>query len=104
MRDEGLKRESVYRLLEETNSLSFEVKSTYPEVPWDAVHGLRNRLAHDYSHMDRAIVWETLSNGIDELNRVDEVFIAKHGSRAWKTRSKLTGTYDKSRQAGIITH
>ena len=45
-----------------------------------------------------------LHEGHDELNRVDEVFIAKHGSRAWKTRSKLTGTYDKSRQAGIITH
>lgn len=78
-RDEGLKRESVYRLLEEASSLSFEVKSIYPEVPWDAVHGLRNRLAHDYSHMDRAIVWETLSNSIDELSRVTEDYIAKHG-------------------------
>ena len=77
--DEGLKRESVYRLLEEASSLSFEVKSIYPEVPWDAVRGMRNRLAHDYSHVDRVIVWETISNGIDELNRVAEDYIAKHG-------------------------
>ncbi|OUO21804.1 hypothetical protein B5F89_02890 [Collinsella sp. An307] len=43
------------------------------------MRGLRNRLAHDCSHVDRAIVWETLSNGIDELNRVAEDYIAKHG-------------------------
>ena len=70
---------SVYRLLEEANSLSFEVKSEYSEVPWDAVRGMRNRLAHDYSHVDRAIVWETISNGIDELGRIAGDYVEKRG-------------------------
>ena len=70
---------SVYRLLEEASSLSFEVKSTYPEIPWDAVRGMRNRLAHDYSHVDRAIVWETISDGIEKLDRIAKDYIEKRG-------------------------
>lgn len=70
---------SVYRLLEEANSLSFEVKSEYSEVPWDAVRGMRNRLAHDYSHVDRAVVWETISDGIDELGRIAGDYVEKRG-------------------------
>lgn len=48
-------------------------------MPNDAVRGMRNRLAHDYSHVDRAIVWETISDGIDELGRIAEDYIEKHG-------------------------
>lgn len=35
-----------------------------------SVRGMRNRLAHDYSHVDRAIVWETISGGIEDLERI----------------------------------
>lgn len=70
---------SVYRLLEEASSLSFETKTAYPEIPWDAVRGMRNRLAHDYSHVDRAIVWETISGGIEGFERIAKDYIEKRG-------------------------
>lgn len=44
-----------------------------------SVRGMRNRLAHDYSHVDRAIVWETISDGIEELDRVAKDYIEKRG-------------------------
>lgn len=44
-----------------------------------SVRGMRNRLAHDYSHVDRAIVWETISDGIEELNRIAKDYIEKRG-------------------------
>ncbi|MBM6907849.1 DUF86 domain-containing protein [Collinsella intestinalis] len=40
---------------------------------------MRNRLAHDYSHVDRAIVWETISSGIEDLERIAKDYIEKHG-------------------------
>lgn len=40
---------------------------------------MRNRLAHDYSHVDRAIVWETISDGIEELDRIAQNYIEKRG-------------------------
>ena len=44
-----------------------------------SVRGMRNRLTHDYSHVDRAIVWETISDGIEELDRVAKDYIEKRG-------------------------
>ena len=44
-----------------------------------SVRGMRNRLAHDYSHVDRAIVWETTSDGIEELDRIAKDYIEKRG-------------------------
>lgn len=37
---------------------------------WGAAHCMRDRLAHDYSHVDRAIVWETISGGIEDFERI----------------------------------
>ena len=44
-----------------------------------SVRVMRNRLAHDYSHVDRAIVWETISDGIEELDRIAKDYIEKRG-------------------------
>ena len=44
-----------------------------------SVRGMRNRLAHDYSHVDRAVVWETISDGIEELDRIAKDYIEKRG-------------------------
>ena len=44
-----------------------------------SVRGMRNRLAHDYSHVYRAIVWETISDGIEELDRIAKDYIEKRG-------------------------
>ena len=44
-----------------------------------SLRGMRNRLAHDYSHVDRAIVWETISGGIEDLERIAKHYIEKRG-------------------------
>ena len=44
-----------------------------------SVRGMRNRLAHDYSHVDCAIVMETISDGIEELDRIAKDYIEKRG-------------------------
>nr|WP_257789578.1 HepT-like ribonuclease domain-containing protein [Acutalibacter muris] len=49
------------------NYLSEDFKSTYPQIPWQAIRGMRNVVAHEYGKIDTATVWETAENGVQEL-------------------------------------
>lgn len=38
-----------------------------PDVPWPLMRGMRNRIVHDYFHVDAQIVWETTQNDLAPL-------------------------------------
>ena len=44
-----------------------EVRESYPEVPWRAVVGIRNRLAHAYLHISDDILWSIIQDAIPDL-------------------------------------
>ncbi len=48
-------------------SVSPTYRSTYPEVPWRQISGLRNRLVHAYFDLDLTLVWDTASTDLDKL-------------------------------------
>ena len=50
-----------------TTKLSLEFKDQYPEIPWRAIRGMRNVVAHDYGKIDEETVWETAEDGTREL-------------------------------------
>lgn len=60
----------VYRVAEEASSLDYATMSQFPAVPWDAVRGMRNRLAHDYRGVDGGFVWDAAHGDFDELEKV----------------------------------
>jgi uncharacterized protein with HEPN domain len=35
-------------------------RSKYPEIPWRAMTGMRNRLIHGYFEVNLDVVWETV--------------------------------------------
>lgn len=41
----------------------------HPEVPWEDVYQMRNRVSHGYFSVDLEIVWKTLRRDIPELER-----------------------------------
>lgn len=41
--------------------------ATHPEVPWEDVYGMRNRLSHGYFAVDLELVWKTVERDIPEL-------------------------------------
>ena len=47
--------------------LSDEFKDSHKEIPWRAIRGMRNVVAHEYAHIDEETVWETAENGTAEL-------------------------------------
>ena len=40
------------------------LQSTAPEIPWDVMYGMRNRIAHDYFEVDLDVVWQTIQRDL----------------------------------------
>lgn len=39
----------------------------HPQIPWNSMRGMRNRLAHGYFAVDLEVVWETVQNDLPAL-------------------------------------
>lgn len=64
---------SMFRLVqisENAKYLSEEYKEKHTEIPWSSLYGLRNRIVHDYGHIDLETVYNTLHSDIPELMEI----------------------------------
>lgn len=55
---------------EESKKLETELKDEFPNIPWSAIAGMRNRLAHDYRGIDFNLVFSTATKEIPVLKSV----------------------------------
>lgn len=46
---------------EAAGKVSDETRNNAPDVPWNAIVGMRNRLVHAYFDVDADLVWKTTS-------------------------------------------
>jgi len=52
---------------EAAGKVSLGFRQLHPEIPWNRVSGIRNRLAHGYFDVDLDIVWQTVTARLPEL-------------------------------------
>ena len=52
---------------EAAGRVSQETKEEHPEIPWQQMIGMRNRLVHEYFRVDLATVWETIKTDLPPL-------------------------------------
>lgn len=52
---------------EAANRIDPDYKMTHPEIEWNRIRGLRNRIVHDYFGIDNEIVWSIIETYLDEL-------------------------------------
>ena len=54
---------------EAASKVSPEGRAALPEIRWDDIIGMRNRLIHAYYDINRDIVWETATQNLPPLIR-----------------------------------
>jgi uncharacterized protein with HEPN domain len=65
---------------EASRPVSEAFKEKYPDIPWEAIAGTRNRLAHGYIDVDLDIIWAIVTGDLPDLVRQLEQLLDKEGS------------------------
>jgi uncharacterized protein with HEPN domain len=51
---------------EASRNIPIEVRAKYPDIPWQEMYYLRNKVSHEYFGIDYAIIWDVASNYLPE--------------------------------------
>ncbi len=62
---------------EAARALSPEIRDEHPEVPWQGIVGMRNKLVHHYFRIDVPLVWEVVERDIPSLIAQIEPIVPK---------------------------
>ena len=55
--------------------VSKAVCEQHPEIDWPNIVSMRNRIVHDYRHIDIDVVWETATIDVPRLTKSLEAFL-----------------------------
>ncbi len=59
---------------EAANLLTHDFRETHTEVNWRPIVAMRNVLVHDYIHISKDMLWETVTRDIPELKAHIEIY------------------------------
>jgi uncharacterized protein with HEPN domain len=64
----------IIQISENNGKLTEPFKAAHADVPWLAIKGMRNRIVHNYGHVDLTIIYDTVAHGIPEmLERLEDI-------------------------------
>ena len=64
----------LIQISENAKNLTDEFREKNSQIPWTDIYGLRNRIVHDYGHVDLGIVYDTLTQDIAKIKSfIEEV-------------------------------
>jgi len=59
---------------EASKNLPMAIKEKYPDVPWEEMYLLRNRISHEYFGIDYEIIWDVATNYLPEnKHQIDDI-------------------------------
>jgi len=78
-RDDDLIQNAVMHQIqiigEAARKISRQYKDAHPEIPWQMIIGMRNRLVHEYFDIIPERVWDVVERDIPELIPLIEPFV-----------------------------
>lgn len=64
---------------EASKNLPLELKEKYPNLPWDQMYRLRNRVSHDYFGVDYDTIWDIAINHIPgNMKEIEQILKSEH--------------------------
>jgi uncharacterized protein with HEPN domain len=60
---------SIAIMGEAAKNISPAFKAVYPDVPWRAIAGIRDRIVHEYFRTNTRRIWDVVTDDIDELEK-----------------------------------
>ena len=70
---------------EAANMLTQQFVETHPTTPWRMVRGMRKYIVHEYFQIDSAVVWDVVTNNLEELRQQITTYIADTDWETWAT-------------------
>jgi uncharacterized protein with HEPN domain len=71
--NDEMRQDAVIRQLEiieeASRQLSASFRESHPSIPWHAIIGMRNRMAHDYLSVDLDVVWDVVRHDLPGLKK-----------------------------------
>jgi uncharacterized protein with HEPN domain len=59
---------------EASKKIPRQVKDKYPQVPWEEMYYLRNKVSHEYHGIDYLIIWDVATNYLPEnKTQIDKI-------------------------------
>ena len=59
---------------EAAKRLDEQLKQRYPDIPWEEMYYLRNRVSHEYFGVDYEIIWDVAANYLPKNKlQIDEI-------------------------------
>lgn len=65
----------LVQLIENIKDISKEFKNENNQIPWGKIMGFRNGIVHEYGKTDYTIVYETITQDLDDLIEVFKAFL-----------------------------
>lgn len=55
-----------------------EFMTNHPEVPWDKMRGMRNRMIHNYFDVNTTVLWNTVVEDLPRLKQQVEALLKRN--------------------------
>jgi uncharacterized protein with HEPN domain len=71
---------SIQTISEAVRRIPDDCLAEFPNEPWAQIKGIGNRIRHEYSRIDDAILWEIVTTDAPALKAVMESMLARRAS------------------------